>query len=403
VIRGRRSVRAEPAVGEAMTNSNSPARTDSRIHVVQATLGMGLGGMERVVMDLCRYVDPARFRFTVCCISQRGALADELEAEGIPVVFCENQTRLGKYLRGLELGRILREQRADILHTHNTTAFIDGLIGARIGGVPVVVHTDHCKNYPIEWRRTVAENVASRLVDRMVAVSHHTKSELMRYEKIPDARLTVIHNGINPRPTGNVPLDVLRRELGLSPDHMIVGTIGRLEPQKGLDLLLAAAPRVIDACPNARFLIVGGGSLDAELRAQAVALGIADRVVFTGWRTDAIDLMPLFDCFVSTSNFEGLPMVLLEAMAFGKPIVATDVGGVPELLQDGFNGFSIGDRRPELVAAALLRIIRDDVLRRRLGQNSRARYAERFTAQAMASAYQRIYERYVQEKRVQAA
>ena len=121
---------AEPDGGQAM--AGAPARSDPRIHVVQATFGMGIGGMERVIMDLCRYVDPARFRFTVCCISVRGALADQLEAEGVPVIFCENQTRMGKYLRGFELGRILREQRADILHTHNTTAFIDGLVGARI-------------------------------------------------------------------------------------------------------------------------------------------------------------------------------------------------------------------------------------------------------------------------------
>jgi glycosyltransferase involved in cell wall biosynthesis len=383
--------------------SMTHARTDRRIHVVQATFGMGIGGMERVIMDLCRYVDPEKFRFTVCCISVRGALADQLEAEGVPVIFCENQTRMGKYLRGLELGRILREQGADILHTHNTTAFIDGLIGARIASVPVMIHTDHCKNYPIEWRWTIAENVASRFVDRMVAVSHHTKSELMHYEKIPDARLTVIHNGINPRLTRTVSLDVLRHELGLSADQIIVGTIGRLEPQKGLDLLIAAVPRVIESCANARFLIVGGGSLENELRAQAAALGVADKIVFTGWRTDAIDLMQLLDCFVSTSNFEGLPMVMLEAMAFGKPIVATTVGGVPEILEDGFNGVGIGERQPELVAAALLRVLKDDVWRHRLGQNSRTRYEERFTAQAMASAYQGIYEHYLQAKKVQAA
>ena len=242
---------------------------DPRIHVVQATFGMGIGGMERVIMDLCRYVDPEKFRFTVCCISVRGPLADQIEAEGVPVIYCENQTRIGKYLRGLELGRILREQRADILHTHNTTALIDGLIGSRIAGVPVMIHTDHCKNYPIEWRWTVAENLASRLVDRVVAVSHHTKSELMQYERIAESKVTVIHNGINPRPSRNVSVDALRREFGFSSDQLIVGAIGRLEPQKGLDLLLTAAPNILQSDPRVRFLIVGGGSLEAELKALA--------------------------------------------------------------------------------------------------------------------------------------
>jgi glycosyltransferase involved in cell wall biosynthesis len=383
--------------------SAANAAPDPRIHVVQATFGMGIGGMERVIMDLCRYTDPTRFRFTVCCISVRGPLADQIEAEGVPVIFCENQTRMGKYLRGLELGRILREQKADILHTHNTTAFIDGLIGARLAGVPVMVHTDHCKNYPIEWRWTVAENLASRFVDRVVAVSHHTKEELMKYERIPDSKVSVIHNGINPRLTRSTPVEALRRELGIAPGQLVLGTVGRLEPQKGLDLFLAAVPQVARDFPNVRFVIVGGGSLEQQLKAQAAGLGIADRVIFTGWRTDAIDLMQLFDCFVTTSNFEGLPMVLLEAMSFSKPIVATAVGGVPELVEDGFNGLAIDRRDPALVADALLRVVRDDVFRRTLGHNSRTRYEERFTAQAMASAYQQIYEQYLQQKKVKAA
>ena len=105
---------------------------DRRIHVMQATFGMSIGGMERVIADLCRYVDPERYRFTVCCLSVRGPLADEVEADGIPVIYCENQTRFGKYMRGFELGRLLRRERVDIVHTHNTTAFIDGLIGARL-------------------------------------------------------------------------------------------------------------------------------------------------------------------------------------------------------------------------------------------------------------------------------
>lgn len=383
--------------------SQQPAELDSRLHVVQATFGMGIGGMERVIMDLCRYVDPAKFRFTVLCLSVRGPLADQIEAEGVPVIYCSDQSRRGKYLRGFELGRILRQQRVDILHTHNTTAFIDGLIGARLAGVPVMIHTDHCKNYPIEWRWTVAENLGSRIIDQMVAVSHHTKSELMQYERIAESRLTVIHNGINPRSTPNVDVDALRREFGFGPEHLIIGNVGRLEAQKGLDLLLSAAPQVLRAAPHVRFLIVGGGSLESELRAQASALGIAERVVFTGWRTDAIDLMQTLDCFVSTSSFEGLPMVLLEAMALAKPIVATAVGGVPEAVEDDFNGLSIQRRDAAEVAATILRVAQDDALRHRLGRNSRARYEERFTAQAMASAYQRVYEHHLQRKRVKAA
>jgi glycosyltransferase involved in cell wall biosynthesis len=249
----------------------------------------------------------------------------------------------------------------------------------------------------------VLENIASRFIDKMVAVSHHTAGELMQYEKIAASKLTVVHNGINPKPMRNVPVDALRAEFGFAPEHRIVGTVGRLQPQKGLDLLVKAAPAVLQACPDVRFLVVGGGALEQELRSQASALGLDGRLVFTGWRNDAVDLMQLFDCFVSTSNFEGLPMVLLEAMASSKPIVATAVGGVPEVIEDDFNGFTLKSRDPQEVSSTLIRVMNDPAMLRRLGANSRARYEERYTAQAMAAAYQQIYEEFLEQKGLRAA
>ena len=377
---------------------------DRRIHVMQATFGMSIGGMERVIADLCRYVDPERYRFTVCCLSVRGPLADEVEADGIPVIYCENQTRFGKYLRGFELGRLLRRERVDIVHTHNTTAFIDGLIGARLAGVPIMVHTDHCKNYPIERRWMMAENVASRLVDKVVAVSNHTREELLHYEGLSPDKVAVIHNGINPRPPiGPAGVAALRKEFGFAPDQFVVGTVGRLEPQKGLDLLLASVPVVAAAHPSARFMIVGGGSLEAELKEQARALGILDRVIFTGWRTDAVALMEMFDCFVQSSNFEGLPMVLLEAMSLAKPIIACAVGGVPEVVEHEHTGLIVHTRSPKDFGHAVTRLISDRELTTRFGRHARSSYEERYTAQAMASAYQQLYEQFLDQKKVQAA
>ena len=377
----------------------STVKTDNRIHVVQATFGMGIGGMERVIMDLCRYIDPARYRFTICCLSHRGPLADEIEKEGVRVVYSENQSRIAKYLRGFELAQVFRRDRVDILHSHNTTAFIHGLLGAQLAGVPVRIHTDHCKNYKDESLRwMVLENVASRFIDRMVAVSHHTRGELIQYEKIPASKVMVIHNGINPRQGGAGATDRLRAEFGLTPDQTIIGTVGRLQAQKGLDMLIAAAPAVVAACPNARFLIVGGGSLEPQLRGQALALGLGDRLLFTGWRNDAVDLMQLFDCFVSTSNFEGLPMVLLEAMAASKPIVATAVGGVPEVVQTGVNGVILNTRDTEKLSAELIALVQHPDTLRTLGATARAIYEQRFTAQAMAAAYQQLYESFLEQK-----
>ena len=153
-------------------------------------------------------------------------------------------------------------------------------------------------------------------------------------------------------------------------------------------------------------MIVGGGTLEAALKEQARALGILERVSFTGWRTDAVALMEMFDCFVQTSNFEGLPMVLLEAMSLAKPIIACSVGGVPEVVQHEYTGLTVHTRVADDFGRAVA--ANDGPLRpgdqtARFGRQARARYDERFTAQAMASRYQELYEQFLDQKKVQAA
>src|SRR5215510_9175919 len=106
------------------------SRSDKRIHIMQVTFGMAIGGMERVIMELCRYVDPSKYRLSICCISKRGPLADRMESEGVQVVFCQNQSKFGKYFRGFELGKVFREQKVDLLHTHHMPAFIDSTLGS---------------------------------------------------------------------------------------------------------------------------------------------------------------------------------------------------------------------------------------------------------------------------------
>jgi glycosyltransferase involved in cell wall biosynthesis len=164
--------------------------------------------------------------------------------------------------------------------------------------------------------------------------------------------------------------------------------------------LLASIPYVVTKFPNTRIVIVGGGSKEADLKQQAARLGVSDRVVFTGWRPDAIDLMQLFDCFVLSSRFEGMPMVLLEAMALSKPIVATAVGGVPEVVQEGYNGFLVRDRDAECLGSAISHVLADGTLSTAMGKNGRALYEKHFTAEAMASAYQDLYSKYLHQKKV---
>jgi len=370
-----------------------------KIHVMQVTFGMGIGGMERVIMDLCRYVDPDRYRFSICCTHVRGPLADQMEAEGVPVIFLENQTRWAKRLRGLELARIFKRSDVDILHTHHMPAFIDSFVATRFTRVPVFINTDHCKDYPIARHWALLEKVASQFADEVVAVSHRTRDELIRFEGIAPEKISVIYNGINIKLTRKTPPEELRKEFGFTNGDTVIGTVGRLEDQKGLDLLLASIPHVLRQFPQTRFMIVGGGSKEQELKRLASELKISEHVIFTGWRGDAVDLIQVFDGFVSTSRFEGMPMVLLEAMALSKPIVATSVGGVSEVVKDGFNGMLVNSRDPEDVAKALLELISNRRSAEQMGYNGRIRYEESFTAEAMATSYDKLYRKYLDRKR----
>lgn len=371
-----------------------------KIHVMQVTFGMPIGGMERVIMDLCRYVDPDRYRFSICCTSVRGPLADQMEAEGIPVIYCPNQSRPAKYLRGLELSRIFKNAEIDILHTHHMPAFIDSAIATRMTRVPVLINTDHCKDYSIEKKHLmIMERAASYFADEIIAVSNHTREEMIRYEKIPAGKLSVIYNGVNIKLTRKESPEDLRREFGLKPDETLVGTVGRAVDQKGFDLLLRSVPIVLRRFPKTKFMIVGGGEREQDLRTLAAELGISNRVVFTSWRRDAVDLIQIFDIFTLTSRFEGMPMVLLEAMALSKPIVATAVGGVPEVVLNGETGRVIDRREPELLGNALSECVGDPTLARRMGSYGRARYEKHFTAEAMAAAYEERYRRYFEKER----
>jgi glycosyltransferase involved in cell wall biosynthesis len=379
-----------------MSAMSAPNR---KIHIMQVTYGMVIGGLERVIIELCRHVDRSRYRLSICCISTRGPLADVIEAEGTQVIVCPKQTRPAKYLRGFELARIFRQQHVDLIHTHHTPAFVDATLGARFARIPLI-NTDHTKLYPTTPRWRLLEKHASRFAERVVAVSEQSKRDLIDYQGIAPEKLQVIYNGLDLKtPRQHESVSSLRQELGLAPDQIVIGTAARLEDQKGLDLLLDAVPSVLERLPHARFVIVGGGSQEQALRGQAARLGLGHAVTFTGPRVDAVDLMRAFDCFVQTSHWEGMPMALIEAMALSKPVVATAVGGVAELVEDHVTGLLVRNRDPRLFAEALVQALGDPEESQRLGKAGYARYASRFTSRAMIDQYERLYEQVLTQRR----
>lgn len=361
---------------------------------MQVTEDLGLGGLEHVAATLCTTLDPNRFETSALCLKDGGALADDLTARGIPVFRLPPPRGRADYFAAMKIARILRRERIDVIHTHNTSAFIDGGLAALLAGTPTHVHTDHSRLFPDKRRYMIAEFVMSHFAYRVVGVSDHTVEELRRYERIPLSKLTTIPNGIDAHAFDRAHDGTAkRRELGIPMTSTIIGAAVRLTEQKGLTYLLQAMPRILAAQPDTVLVIAGEGVLADSLREQARSLGVQEQVRFIGPRRDIPELLAMFDLYALPSEWEGLPMIILEAMASACPIVASDVGGVRMAVRDGENGYLVPARDVDALVQRITALLGDGRRRRQFGEVGRRFFRERFSAEAMAAAYARLYTR----------
>lgn len=363
------------------------------IKIMQVTFGLEFGGLEQVIYNLCRFCNQKLFKITVCCLERDGFLAKEIKKLGIAVESCTYRTGIKKYLRALEVQKLLKKHRTDIVHTHNTTAYLDGIVAAKFAHVPIIIHTDHCRLYPDKKRYMIAERIASMLSTKIVAVSKHTKSDLEKWEKIKSEKIIIIYNGIPQFPEYQLKNlnKKIRFELGIDDNNMIVGSVGRLEAQKNYDLLIKAASIMCQKIANVKFVIIGDGSKRLELEKLIREQGLQNRIILAGWKTNIIDYIKNFDIFVMTSNFEGMPIVLLEAMATKKPIIATNVGGVPEMIESGKNGNIVLSHNPVQFADEIQNLLTDKSSLKRYGENGYQIFANKFTVEKMIQQYEHLY------------
>jgi glycosyltransferase involved in cell wall biosynthesis len=364
-----------------------------RIRVLQVTHDLGIGGLPRVVETLVRSIDPARFDVHALCLNFAGELADGLSADGYTVrVLPRGAAGRTDYRSSFRVGAFLKAGAYDVVHSHNTQPFFDAAIGALIARRPLLVHTDHARDFPDLFRYMALEHVLSWRAYRVVGVSEHTTENLHRYERISRRRLATIPNGIDER-LFERPIDrtALRASLGI-PAHATAALFAsRLEDQKDVPTLLEAFASVKERLGALHLVIVGQGSRRPDLEARAAALGLGGRVHFAGVRLDVPDLLRASDLFVLSSRWEGLPMVILEAMAARCPIVSTAVGGVPTALVDGESALLVPSGDPAAFAVALERLAVDADLRGRLAAAARRTFDERFSAGVMARRYEQLY------------
>lgn len=358
------------------------------VHVVNS---LAVGGLENGVVNLVN-TTAARFRHVIVCMTADGPLHGRLRPEVEVVVLGKRPGQDPWAL--LRLVRLLRHLRPLIVHSRNWPA-VDAIPAARVARVPLVVHGEHGREVADPEGRNLRRNRIHRalapLVHHFVTVSADLRRWLIEDVRVPAAKVTAIHNGVDLSRFGRGGKLESRMRLSLPADASIVGTVGRLDPVKDQAGLIRAFAQVRAQHPAALLVVAGDGPCRAELERLAAGLGQRDHVRLLGNRDDIPTVMSALDVFVLPSIAEGISNTILEAMATGLPVVATRVGGNPELVEEGVGGTLVPRSDPDALAAAIAAYTGDAELRRRHGQASRQRAIGHFSLERMSQAYANLY------------
>lgn len=361
------------------------------LNVVHLIQGLETGGLENMVCQLVLRQDPKRFLHEIIGYDSLGPLAKRLEAAGVHCRLVRRNAGVDwRYLLRLtgELTRI----RPHILHLHNPTAFFYGAFAGRLARIPCVFYTEHGRDSASSKHNIWLHRFLSRLVDRVVAVSDSSRVLLER-EGVPSRRIVTIHNGIDTAPfLERMNRTVLRARLGFASEQPLVGIVARLDPVKNHVSLLRAMAQIIREYPDACLLVIGDGPLRGALERLARELGVAEHIRFLGIREDVPDLLAMLDVAVLCSLGEGLSMTLLEQGAAGVPVVATDTGGNPEVVEHGRTGILVPVGDDGALARAICDLLAAPDSARAMGEAGRLRILEEFAIERMATRYASLYE-----------
>jgi glycosyltransferase involved in cell wall biosynthesis len=387
-----------------------------KIRILRVIGRLNVGGAAIHVVNLCAGLNPERFDQLLVVGSENpaeGSMLDYALARGVqPHVIAEIVTAFSLTPRDVKalakLYLLMRRERPHIVCTETAKAGFLGRLAGRLAGVPVIVHTFHGHVFhgyygPVKnWLMRRMERSLARITDRLVTVSEQVKRDLIAYGVAAEEKIAVIPLGfdLDPFLNSHILRGEFRREIGLSEEHKLVGIVGRLFPIKNHILFLESAARIAAHEPAARFVIVGDGVLRPGLERQTRETNIADRVLFTGWRRDLPRIYADLDILVVSSDNEGTPVSAIEAMAAGCPVVATRVGGLPDLIDDQRTGGLVPSRDAKALASAVLHLLRSPGLTQALRRNAIEAVRQRFTVTRLVREMDHLYTELLEEKAI---
>ena len=362
------------------------------------------GGGERLAMEISKRLDRDRFE-PIHCASRYDpelagpatrAAAAELEDAGVRLLGL-GRTSARSLREWRPLVRLLRQERVEVLHAHKFGSNVWAAILGSIARVPCVVAHEHTWSFEGQpMRRFLDRELIARGTDAFIAVSSDDRRKMIEIEGIDPSDVTFVANGIDAIPEGDGAR--VRDELGIPPDAPVAVAVAVLRPQKALDVLIRATAELLPDLPGLRVLIAGGGEQQDHLEALAAELGADRAVTLLGIRSDVPDLLAAADVAALSSDYEGSPLAVMEYMDAGLPVVATRVGGVPDLIEEGVNGLLVPPQDPGALAAALGSVLRDREAAAEMGRRGRERRRSEFTIDNTVRALERIYAETLERK-----
>lgn len=371
-----------------------------KINILYVITQLELGGAQKQLLGLIKNLD--KDRYNIFLFTARDGFLME-EALAIPGLNLYRSRHLRRpidpwqdFLALMELKAFILTNRIDMVHTHSSKAGILGRWAAVLAKTKVILHTVHgwsFNDFQKPWTRQLyiwLEKFSAKFTDRIVVVSDHDKKKGLGLKIGFADQYNLIRYGISRAEFGARDASI-RGEFGFSEDMLVIGTIACFKPQKGLEDFVELAALAGKLFPQVRFLMVGDGVLRKKLERQIEKAGLRSRFVLTGWRTDAARILSAMDVFVLTSLWEGLPIAVLEAMASGIPVLATDTGGIAEVISEGETGFLVPCHDVPSMLKKLTLLLREDGLKKRIALRAAQCVDERFETKTMVKSHEELY------------
>ena len=376
------------SISPGATPDASAAVARPRRCVMQVTWSLVAGGAETYALTIASGLDSARYRSVMCGVDQGGALEGEITRRGIPWTVMNRRPGIDWPLMW-RMFKLFRREKVDVIHTHHFNQLFYSLIPARLQGIRII-HTEHSVEVYKRPHLRLALKMMSLLCYRVTAIGSDGQQVLSKRVGISHRRLRVIRAAVD-LSRFQINAAVARQQLGLRPEHQVVTIVARLYPEKNHQLLLAAFQQVAAKLPDARLLIVGDGIEQQSITSRIAALGLQQQVQMLGVRSDVPLILAASDLSVLCSNREGLPIAVLEAMAASRPVVATRVGDLPLVVNDGETGLLVDAGDVKALADAIMSLLCDRTRARQLGQQGRQLVESQYSLSGMLRGHAELY------------